>query len=60
MRHARIWLALVWRFRKASLVLLKLLFPSWYGSGRKYQPERYYMRGPGPKWRAKHLSKSVG
>lgn len=55
MRHARIWLALVWCFRKASLVLLKLLFPSWYGSGRKYQPERYYMRGPGPKWRAKHL-----
>jgi hypothetical protein len=19
-----------------------------------YQPERHYMRGPGPKWRAKH------
>jgi hypothetical protein len=19
-----------------------------------YNPERYYMRGPGPKWRAKH------
>jgi hypothetical protein len=19
-----------------------------------YRPERYYMRGPGPKWRAKH------
>jgi hypothetical protein len=19
-----------------------------------YQPERYYMRGPGPKWREKH------
>ena len=20
-----------------------------------YRPERHYMRGPGPKWRAKHL-----
>ena len=23
------------------------------GSG-KYHPEQHYMRGPGPKWRAKH------
>jgi hypothetical protein len=22
----------------------------------EYRPERYYMRGPGPKWRAKHAS----
>lgn len=21
---------------------------------RTYRPERHYMRGPGPKWRAKH------
>jgi hypothetical protein len=21
-----------------------------------YHPERHYMRGPGPKWRAKHLT----
>ena len=21
---------------------------------RPYRPEKYYMRGPGPKWRAKH------
>jgi hypothetical protein len=21
---------------------------------RHYRPERHYMRGPGPKWRAKH------
>ena len=20
----------------------------------RYRPERYYMRGPGPRWRAKH------
>jgi hypothetical protein len=22
---------------------------------RTYQPEKYYMRGPGPKWREKHM-----
>jgi hypothetical protein len=22
--------------------------------GNPYRPELYYMRGPGPKWRAKH------
>ncbi len=27
-------------------------------SGR-YRPERHYMRGPGPKWRAKHVGRSV-
>ena len=26
---------------------------------RKYRPERYYMRGPGPKWREKHSSRPV-
>jgi hypothetical protein len=24
-----------------------------------YHPERHYMRGPGPKWRAKHASARV-
>ena len=24
------------------------------GPYRRYRPERHYMRGPGPKWRAKH------
>ena len=24
-----------------------------------YRPERHYMRGPGPKWRAKHNLASV-
>jgi hypothetical protein len=24
-----------------------------------YRPERHYMRGPGPKWRAKHASMTV-
>ena len=26
---------------------------------RIYRPEKYYMRGPGPKWRAKHGSLAV-
>jgi hypothetical protein len=25
-----------------------------------YRPERYYMRGPGPKWRAKHGLRTAG
>ena len=24
-----------------------------------YRPERHYMRGPGPKWHAKHLAGSA-
>ena len=27
---------------------------------KAYRPEKYYMRGPGPKWRAKHAQISVG
>jgi hypothetical protein len=26
---------------------------------RTYRPEKYYMRGPGPKWRAKHAQVST-
>lgn len=40
----------------AVTALLSFMFPTWYGPGRKYQPEEHYMRGPGPKWRAKHLA----
>jgi hypothetical protein len=25
---------------------------------RRYRPEVHYMRGPGPKWRAKHVAVS--
>jgi hypothetical protein len=25
----------------------------------EYRPERHYMRGPGPKWRAKHARASI-
>jgi hypothetical protein len=34
--------------------LLTFLFPEWYEQNERYRPERHYMRGPGPKWRAKH------
>ena len=36
--------------------LLVFMFPSHYGPDKKYLPEDHYMRGPGPKWRAKHSS----
>ena len=42
--------------RKATSTFLQFLFPSWYEADKKYWPEKHYMRGPGPKWRAKHLS----
>jgi hypothetical protein len=42
-------------FRSAVSSLVALLGPSWDGPVRKYRPEQHYMRGPGPKWRAKHL-----
>jgi hypothetical protein len=31
------------------------LSSSWDGPVGKYRPEDHYMRGPGPKWRAKHF-----
>jgi hypothetical protein len=33
--------------------LLTFMFPE---SATKYRPEDHYMRGPGPKWKAKHLA----
>ena len=41
--------------RGAAGSLLTFLGPSWDGPRRKYRPEAHYMRGPGPKWREKHL-----
>jgi hypothetical protein len=35
--------------------LVKLLNQFWDGPAPKYRPEAHYMRGPGPKWREKHL-----
>ena len=45
--------------RKMIPALLRFLFPSCYEPDRKYRPEEHYMRGPGPKWRAKHPSSSA-
>ncbi len=42
---------LLLRTRKLAADLMMVL---WGGSLNQYRPEKYYMRGPGPKWRAKH------
>jgi hypothetical protein len=47
--------ALVSLLRSAARALLTFLGPSWDGPGKKYRPQDHYMRGPGPKWREKHL-----
>jgi hypothetical protein len=33
--------------------LVTFLFPE---AATKYRPQDHYIRGPGPKWRAKHLA----
>jgi len=46
--HQATWWGLVRALRAA-------IFSRWPESReRRYRPERHYMRGPGPKWRAKH------
>jgi hypothetical protein len=37
--------------RAAALSACRILMA---GSADRYQPEAHYMRGPGPKWRAKN------
>jgi hypothetical protein len=39
--------------------VVRFLGPSWDGPHQRYRPEDHYMRGPGPKWREKHLSGRV-
>lgn len=46
--------------RNVAGSLLTFLGPSWDGPRRKYRPEDHYMRGPGPKWREKHLLDRAG
>jgi hypothetical protein len=41
--------------RGAFSAVVTFLGPSWDGPVEKYRPERYYMRGPGPKWHQKHI-----
>jgi len=46
---------LVSHLRSALAAVVTFLGPSWDGPHRKYRPEDHYMRGPGPKWREKHV-----
>ena len=46
---------LVSLLRSAVSALAKFLSSSWDGPVGKYRPEDHYMRGPGPKWREKHV-----
>jgi len=46
--HGATWWGVVRTLRAA-------IFSCWLEPReRRYRPERHYMRGPGPKWRAKH------
>jgi hypothetical protein len=53
--HARTASAFVSLLRSAISSVVTFLGPSWDGPVRKYRPEDHYMRGPGPKWREKHV-----
>jgi len=37
----------------AMTALVTFMFPDWYVPNRRYRSEQHYMRGPGPKWRAR-------
>ena len=45
--------------RRLGAMLLAFSFPSAYGPSARYRPEDHYVRGPGPKWHAKHLAQPV-
>ena len=44
---------------RARLRWRDLAGPFWRKLLDPYRPELYYMRGPGPKWREKHLHKTL-
>jgi hypothetical protein len=50
---------LISHLRSALAAVVTFLGPSWDGPVRKYRPEEHYMRGPGPKWREKHVLDSA-
>jgi hypothetical protein len=54
-KHARTASVLVSFLRSAVGALVTFLGPSWDGPAKRYRPEDHYMRGPGPKWREKHV-----
>jgi hypothetical protein len=45
---------LIARLIAAAQVVCSALSVFVFGPAKAYQPEKHYMRGPGPKWRAKH------
>jgi hypothetical protein len=46
---------LAFLLRSAAGALVTFLCSSWDGPRGKYRPQDHYMRGPGPKWREKHV-----
>ena len=46
-------LAAIMRAGSSLIKSLRMLFAL---DARPYRPEKYYMRGPGPKWRERHLT----
>jgi hypothetical protein len=58
-KHARVHAgnasALISFLRRAVSSVVTFLGPSWDGPVNGYRPEDHYMRGPGPKWREKHV-----
>ncbi len=46
------WFALASQSIASALAALRRSAPSLFAD--PYRPELHYMRGPGPKWRAKH------
>jgi hypothetical protein len=47
--------ALVFHLRRVIGAVVTFFDLSGDGSVKRYHPEDHYMRGPGPKWREKHL-----
>jgi hypothetical protein len=52
------------RSERSSSPLFRTVARGWRNMMRDlfdpYRPERHYMRGPGPKWRERHLDQIVG
>ena len=44
-----------WSALFAAVRALATLIQAAIEGPEKYHPERHYMRGPGPKWREKHM-----
>lgn len=45
------------RFGRLAVTLIARAAHLIISAGNTYRPELHYMRGPGPKWRAKHAGR---